>query len=529
MTWILGVNVPPVGWHDTAACLIDETGRVHAMAEEERFTRTKHGAHEQPRHAVAFCLQQAGVRAEEVDVVAVGWDAPRMFEAHGMRWGYGEVDRLLEGIGLAVPCPPDVVFVPHHRAHAMAAWYGSAARDAAIVVVDGNGEDESVSIFEAREGQPVLRRARWPRASSLGLMYAVVSEVLGFGLLGAGKTMGLASYGRVARVEPWPMLDAELGPPFPLTPESSYDEVMTGWRKYVATLLDGPVEADTDLLPHDAGAVRLAVSAQAAVEAAMRHLVASARAQTGLADVCLAGGVALNCSANGLLPSPVHVPPVPHDAGVAVGAAWSVCGRRPADVFDPFVGEELVGGPVGPHRAAPLRIDRVVELLRAGAIGAIASGRAEVGPRALGHRSIIALPRTVEVRDTINRRKGREPWRPLAPAARLEDAGRFWRVIPELQRYMLGATMATPEGQQLMPAAVHVDGTVRAQVVQPADGGPLHEILGALADAGEPPVVINTSLNTRGEPLVNTAAEALRAFDAIALDFLVLGDRLVER
>src|SRR5581483_1453534 len=157
-----------------------------------------------------------------------------------------------------------------------------------------------------------------------------------------------------------------------------------------------------------------------------------------------------------------------------------------------------------------------------------ATGRAEVGPRALGHRSIIAIPRSAEVRDDINRRKGREPWRPLAPVALAGDAPTYWSPIPQLQRYMLGASEATDEARSLIPGAVHIDGTVRAQILEGQESL-LAQILVGMADAGLPPVLINTSLNTRGEPMVNTATEAEAAASAIGLDFLVVGDRLAVR
>jgi len=535
MTWILGVNVPPVGWHDTAACLVDETGHVHAMAEEERFTRTKHGLHEQPRSAVAFCLRTAGLTPADIDVVAIGWDVPRMYAANGMGWEFGSTDALLAGIGL-VPAGrdggrlPDVVFVEHHRAHAVSGLYASAAEEAAVLVVDGNGEDESASLFEARRGRPLVRRRKWPRAASLGIMYAAVSRALGFGILGAGKTMGLAPYGLNAGVEPWPMLDDDLAPPFAHTNTDTYDDVLGAWSTHIGRLLGRPaLDADTDTLDKTPDAVRLACSVQVTVERSIAAMVAAARAETGLADVCLAGGVALNCSANGVLPQPVHAPPIPHDAGVALGAAWSLCTGRPPGPMNPYLGSPVLrpGDPL-PMASDPLELGRVVALLRAGAIGALAVGRAEVGPRALGHRSIIGLPSSTAVRDEINLTKGREHWRPLAPVARTEDAVQFWDPRPTLQRYMLGAVPVTAEGREVMPAAVHVDGSARAQVVD-ADAGLVHELLGALGDAGVPPVLINTSLNTRGEPLVDTAAQALRAFDAIGLDFLVVGDRMIVR
>jgi carbamoyltransferase len=169
----------------------------------------------------------------------------------------------------------------------------------------------------------------------------------------------------------------------------------------------------------------------------------------------------------------------------------------------------------------------VVDRLLQGQVGAVAWGRAEVGPRALGHRSVIAMPGEVEMRDRVNTIKGRELWRPLAPIG-TEDAGRrFWDGPRELQRYMLGAASVTPLGEKRIAATVHVDGTARAQV---ADGaGLICDVLAALGEAGADPVLINTSFNSRGEPIVNTGDDAVQSAEALGVDFLVAGDAIFDR
>ena len=177
--------------------------------------------------------------------------------------------------------------------------------------------------------------------------------------------------------------------------------------------------------------------------------------------------------------------------------------------------------------ATTLEASAVADRLLRGQIGAIARGRAEIGPRALGHRSLIAMPREVAMRDRLNTIKGRELWRPLAPIGTAGAAERFWEGPQQLQRYMLGAARVTPLGQERIAATVHVDGTARAQI---ADGaGFISDVLTALGEAGADPVLINTSFNTRGEPIVNTADEAIRSAAAIGVDFLVIGDDLFVR
>jgi carbamoyltransferase len=188
------------------------------------------------------------------------------------------------------------------------------------------------------------------------------------------------------------------------------------------------------------------------------------------------------------------------------------------------VGATLDGAGLGVP--VPATTEAVVERLRRGLVGAIAHGRAEVGPRALCHRSLLAVPDAVSVRDDVNKRKGRELWRPLSPVALASTGGDLWPSRPSLHHYMLGATQVADERRASVPAVVHVDGTARVQAIE--EGEPVADYLRALESAGLPPVLINTSFNTRGEPVVNTAAEALSSAQAIGVDFLVLEDQLVD-
>lgn len=282
---------------------------------------------------------------------------------------------------------------------------------------------------------------------------------------------------------------------------------------------------DTDDL-----AVRIAWSAQAAVESIIPALVAHTRTITGIDAVCLAGGVALNCSTNGLLDEPIYVPPVAADAGGALGAAWVVAPPpAPVGPLTPYLGLEVETPASTPDGWSPTALEpaAVVERLLRGQVGGIAWGRGEVGPRALGHRSLIAMPGEVAMRDRLNTLKGRELWRPLAPIGTPEAAHELWKGPQDLQRYMLGAATVTPLGEETIPATVHVDGTARGQVA--AGGGFISEVLSALGAAGPAPVLINTSFNTRGEPIVNTADDAIRSAQALGIDFLVVGDALLDR
>jgi carbamoyltransferase len=532
--WVLGINGPPIGWHDAAACLVDGSGEVVAMAEEERFTRVKHAVRSYPKHAARFCLDFAGIEPEDLDVIAIGWDLPRLYPRYGGDWSFtSPADFIARALDWRFPgrSGPELVCVPHHRAHAVSAFYASGFEEAAILVNDGNGEDEAISIYEARFGQPIVRREDWPRSHSLGFMYDAACRAIGLTFLEAGKTMGLAAYGKSR--EPWRLMSGEgveFEPPFALGPEADYLDIIPAWETKLREHGDFPVVTASADLDRDDLAVQIAWSAQAEVERIVPALVAHARARTGIEAVCLAGGVALNCSTNGLLDEPLYVPPVSADAGGALGAAWDVVAPpAPLPPLDPYLGLEAETPSSLSEVWEPADLDpgAVVERLLKNKIGAVAWGRAEVGPRALGHRSLIALPRETAMRDRLNELKGRELWRPLAPIATAAADGLLWRGPRQLQRYMLGAARVTDEGSERIAATVHVDGTARAQI---ADGaGLVGHVLAELENAGADPVLVNTSFNTRGEPIVNTSEDAARSAEALGVDFLVAGDALFDR
>ncbi|OXM69786.1 carbamoyltransferase C-terminal domain-containing protein [Amycolatopsis vastitatis] len=546
--WVLGINGPPFGSHDAAACLVDSAGRVVAFSEEERFSRDRHAVRQPPRLAVDFCLRRAGITLSDVDVIATGWDMSRLVPAMFAT----ERDLLEFALGRQLPGRlPEIVHVPHHAAHAASAFHSSLYDQAAVLVVDGNGEDESATIWEFREGaQPRLVRS-FPRHQSLGWAYDAASRWLGLSFLDAGKTMGLAAFGRAAGMRTTPLIEFG-GDDYRLLLEKAaprvrdyrshdiveqYHDVLDGWRAiYDQVAGTGRPRREVFRLHEDEEAVLVAYTAQTMVEEGVGWLARQARETTGLEALCLAGGVALNCSANALVPQPVYVPPVPHDAGVALGAAWWVRPpRERARLLSPYLGADLAeAAPASAEDWAGLRrtafsADRVAELLLAGQVGAVAEGRAEIGPRALGHRSILALPRPAEVHLRVNRIKNREPWRPFGPVAGIECAGRLWTDLCELNRYMLGAAAVTAAGRETVPAAVHVDGTTRPQLLRGGEAPVVEAVLDELEKVGAPRVLINTSFNGRGEPIVNGPAEALRAFRGMDLDFLVLGDELISR
>lgn len=549
--WILGVNAPPTGWHDSAACLIDGEGRIVAFSEEERRNRHRHSLYRKPLSAARFCLEQAGISPADIDVVALGWDSEQLYP----RRFADDAEFLAYAVGLDFgPRTPEVVRVPHHQAHAASAFYASPFTKAGVLVVDGHGENESSTIWTYQDGAEPRQQRGWQRTASLGYAYDAASTWLGFSFLNAGKTMGLAAYGRAARLEVESLVDIR-AEDFRLAVEplaestgrataeevkEQYDTVVGRWRERYTELAGAErPSAPEGRLTDDPKAVLVAYTAQRLIEQTVTHLAELTRKASGVDELCISGGVALNCSTNGTLPGPLYVPPVPHDAGVALGAAWTV--RPPArrtGALSPYLGTHINGpGGTGGRTAldttglvrCDLDIDTLTALLLDGRIGAVAQDRAEVGPRALCRRSIIAVPNTADVNTRVNLVKNREQWRPFAGVTRPEYGARLWEQQQYLSLYMLGAARATDLGRAVAPGVVHVDGTTRPQLLHGDEAPAVGAALDALERQGVPPVLLNTSFNDKGEPIVDTAADALAAFRSMDLDFLVLGDELYRK
>ncbi len=364
-------------------------------------------------------------------------------------------------------------------------------------------------------------------------MYGAVSEAIGLTFLEAGKTMGLAAFGAAGSVDPWPLMsfaDGEITTPFDLPPVAEYDETVARWHAHFSALGYRRSGLDPAHLDRDVQAIRLAHSAQCAVDDVLSGLVAHARRITGEENVCIAGGVGLNCSANGRLTGPIYVPPVPHDAGVGLGAAWAV--SPPASALpplSPYLGPTLGSADAWLTEAGLPASDAdpatIAKLVLDGQIGAVVTGRSEVGPRALCHRSIIALPSSTEMRDRVNQTKGRELWRPLGPVSLASAEGHLWSSASSLHRYMLGAAQVFDPGLAQSPATVHVDGSARPQII--SEDELVGRVLVELDRQDAPSVLINTSFNGRGMPIVDSFSDGYDCATSLRLDFLVLGDRLL--
>ncbi|MGL5828506.1 MAG: carbamoyltransferase C-terminal domain-containing protein, partial [Angustibacter sp.] len=529
--WVLGINWK---WHDSSAALVDETGQIWAFAEEERFTRKKHAWDTFPSQATQYCLNVAGITWRDIDTVAVGWDVAHLRDSE---------DILFSAIfGSEIPAAgrPRLVFVKHHLAHAASSFYSSGQERSSVLVVDGSGESDSVSIYRGDRATGLTHLRSWDRRFSLGSLYMAATQHLGFGRLDAGKTMGLSSYAMNDSSAIFPigeLIDDRLGasPVADTDPDQHFDIFTAAWAARLESQF-GTVQTGTHELHLDPVARQIAASAQRTVENTFRDLHAEATALSGYESVCLAGGVALNCVANGTLPEPVYIPPFPHDAGVALGAAWAICPPRLIrPPISPYLGTQItLGDEIRLLREAGCAVgdfnaQSIAQALCAGKVGAVAHGRAEIGPRALGHRSIIALPRPAAVQARVNKIKNRESWRPFAPVVLASYARRLWPGQGSRAQYMVGTAVVSGAGREILPAATHVDGTTRPQEVAARTDLHIAKVLGELERDGVPPVLINTSFNGRGQPIVNTAHDAAQTFLTLGLDFLVLEDHLIQR
>ncbi len=573
---ILGISAH---YHDSAAALLVDGVPVCAV-QEERLSRRKNDA-AFPLAAIEWCLDAARLEPEQLDAV-VFYEKPMLkFERiltmalrgfprswrsfpHAMKntlggklWVKGIISSQL-GVRAS-----RILFTEHHQSHAATAFLTAPTRRAAILTADGVGEWATLSLGHGSVDEAgnvsleLLRELHFPH--SLGMLYSTFTAYLGFPVNeGEYKVMGLAAYGQ-------PSFEASVRKMVRRTADGalaldlSYFEFHEGARrsfsdKLVAELgpprdpLD-PIDLDT---PEGARYAAIAASVQRVLEDILVDLARSLRRETGLDDLCLGGGVALNGCANAriLRESGFHnlyVPSAPGDAGCALGAALvadRLHFRQPhrAVPDHPYWGPEVdaqelarIAVEDGLELAQLPRedelIDRVAHELAQGRIVGWMQGRAELGPRALGNRSILAAPHGAEMREKLNRSiKYREEFRPFAPAVPAEHAERFFELPPggaRLGRFMSGVFRVRPEWRERLAAVTHVDGTARVQTVEREMAPRFHALLEAYGAAAGIPVLLNTSFNLAGEPMVNRAVEGYSTFRRCGIDLLVAGNTVV--
>jgi carbamoyltransferase len=559
---VLGLNYS----NDSAAAIVRD-GEVLGASQEERFTRVKHDR-AFPGHAINFCLKRAGAPFEGVDAVGFFWNPgihastfsykqsglPR----HHMEYLYNVPNHLLRYYGEDAVSSVQQVFqlrsgrrlqihyITHHMTHAASALFRSPFEECALLTVDGYGERSSVHIAHgAGLDIKTLRTIDFPH--SIGSFYAAFTEYLGFRPnSGEGKLMGLAAYGKPRHADAMRELLrlTEDGFEIDLRAFSYYVEREHRYGDAIVRRFGPPRRPESEIEERH---MDLAASVQLVTEEALLHLARMARRLTGLPRLAMAGGVVLNCSANGRISREAgfdecFFQPCAGDGGCALGAALYVthCEARlprttlpTVDSLGPEYTDDQIAAELVRAHAPRLRLQdpaRVAaEMLAEGLILGWFQGRAEYGPRALGNRSILADPRPAHMKDTLNGRvKFREPFRPFAPSVLAERAGEIF-TTPSPTPFMLRADYTREEWRARVPAVTHVDGSARVQTVS-ADTHPLyHRLISHFGQLTGVPCVLNTSFNIRGEPVVNTVAEALRCFYTTGMDALFVGSYALAR
>jgi len=603
-TRILGISAY---YHDSAACLVED-GRIVAAAQEERFTRKKHDAGF-PAHAVDYCLREAGIAPRDLDHVGF-YEKPlvkfeRLLETYaacapkgltsylkamplwlGERlWMADDIARHLAGF------EGDVLFGEHHESHAASAFYASPFEQAAVLTIDGVGEWATSSIGAGRGADlEMIRELRFPH--SLGLLYSAFTYFTGFRVnSGEYKVMGLAPYGEpkyVGTIKDHLLEIRDDGSLWMNMEHFTYPHGLTMTGRSFESLFGGPARApETKLTQRE---MDLARSVQEITEEVMLKMARFARRETGLRDLCLAGGVALNCVGNGRILrervfDEIWIQPAAGDAGGALGVALGIWHRhlgqprvsaestgtwerpstaprgrvpRYADAMSgsflgPRFGDDDVRAFVG-ERAIPARrleqpalARQIAALMAEEKVVGLLQGRMEFGPRALGGRSIIGDPRSPRMQSMMNLKiKFRESFRPFAPSVLREHVAEWFELDADSPYMLLVADVQpsrrvpAPSGTEsrwgidqlnvprsTIPAVTHVDYSARVQTVRRETNPFYYDIIDAFYRLTGCPVVVNTSFNVRGEPIVCTPEDAYRCFMRTHIDALVLENHLL--
>jgi len=550
--------------HDSAAALVID-GQIIAAAAEERFSRQKHTG-SFPSGAIQYCLSAAGIQPDDIDEIAHSFDyspyRPMFLMDPVSAEQYRAVfsrEALVERLNQALPSFPGDRFrqVNHHLAHAASAYLTSGWEECLVVVIDGMGEAHSATVYHARDNQ-LDKLEEISANDSIGILYSLVTLHLGFDFNSDEyKIMGLAPYGDPTRFRGFfqravtLLDDGRFRIPLLRMNQAREDRENYGAsRRY---LQDHLVPCRTPEAPITDEHRDVAAALQECLDEVFLHLCRHAGQTTGLSRLALAGGVALNCTANGkLLQSgqfdEIYVQPAAGDDGSALGAAlWRASQNstvRNVRMPVPFLGPAAAGedidraledfrDQIDTVQLSTLRetCSEAAKLIRDGRVIAWYRGRIEFGPRALGHRSILSDPGHPEMRDRINAMvKMREAFRPFAPAVSIEQVHEWFKVAPDTELpYMIMTVDVQEKHRASLPAITHVNGSARVQTVSKRDNGDFHALLEEVGKLTGREMVLNTSFNVKGQPIVNTPREALETFLGTGIEYLFLENTLIQR
>jgi len=585
--FILGLTI---SGPNTSACLYGNQQGLVSFAEEERFTRVKLAMDVIPTRSIKYCLNSAQLKLSDVDLITIGWNHNKypefMASFYQRRMSHPEKDFYsdqIEKIKLAEKSPktilkqlqiafrraglqenlPKIVFKNHHESHVASVFYPSLFDKAITIVVDGSGEEMSTSIWECHKNRLPKLLYYYELPDSLGYFYGAMTEYLGFSIFtGEGKVMGMAPYGKPnksIRNKLNEFLSIDDKQTYTVNPEYVYFGPRTSSFKHtdnLASLLGIPPRSPESTI--DQIYLDIAYETQDLLETIIKSIVVKFIKNTKIRNICIAGGVANNCKMNGLVSSLPEVDncfvlPASADNGVSFGSAILHCAEQDTrnlvlnKPFDPYVGpsysneiilqtlKEAKLTKFKQYQNEDILCKDVASFLVDGKIVGWFQGRLEVGARALGNRSILANPAFPEMKEKINKDvKKREFFRPFAPSV-LEEFANDWfdfdgqKNYKFMHKFMLQAANARQIAKERIPAVVHVDNSIRPQVLSNNDNPLYHKLISEFYLQTDIPVLLNTSFNVRGEPIVCKPEEALRCFISHGLDILVMGNILLNK
>lgn len=561
---ILGIN----GWytrsHDPSACMVKD-GKILVMAEEERFIRQKYAVEKLPLNAISFCLSESKLKLDDIDIVAFGWDYREKYKLRKMKFKYSDeeiLDIIFPQNFFRYKKKPRLVIVPHHMAHAASTFFTSGFNEAAILIIDGQGENESTTIAHGK-GNKISILKSFPIQDSLGYFYESINKYIGFHYLDSGKTMGLAPYGKAGiDFKNIKINNKGYSINFPQALQynpSHLDEqeaLVALWHKELKKYLKSPNETKI-VFNKDKNKIEtiftapqnyknLAASAQYVLEKTVNHLAEITVKTTKTTNLCLSGGVALNCVANGKLLQNTTIDelfifPCANDAGVSAGAALyaaSLYDKKTnfAKLSHTYFGPKYTNKEVEQIlKAGKIKYKKLKDICKQSAlllakdkiIGWFQGGM-EIGPRALGNRSILASPCRKSNWKNVNRIKGRELWRPLAPSIMDEYKSEYFNDAI-YSPFMLNAFQVKKHKRAIIPAVVHIDGSTRPQTVSKNANKKFWNLISHFYKITGVPVILNTSFNGPGEPIVCSPQDALRTFYSSGLDYLIINDYIISK
>jgi len=550
---VLGIT-SPISWNSAAAIVKD--GQFIAAVEEERFNGIKHSPRILPLKSIEFCLSFAKVKPNEVDAIALGFNSPLAYWRKTSLENLKENDfqrnlrecgttaeylvgmvRLKEWLkqkGFRIDGEDKILmkFYPHHLAHAASAFRCSGFQSANVITVDGQGEDDSGSIWSA-SGQKLKKLVKIGHHQSIGWVYSEATNLLGFKPHNhEGKIMGLAGWGKkkLPSEEFWKVSEEDY-----FLKENWYEKF---YQKF------GPIRGRYEELTDRHRNIALTV--QKFTESAGIALARRAYSESKCGNFCLAGGVTLNCDTNQRILEQsfvenIFIQPAANDAGTAIGSALELANElgENADFemktayWGPEYSNEEIEQVLKEAKVSYEKVKNpekvVAEMIAKGKIIGWFQGRLEIGPRALGHRSILAHPGKTGMKDKVNKEvKHRETWRPFAPSI-LHEAGSEYLKNYYRHPFMVLTFDVTKKGLKDISQTVHVDNTARPQSVEPETCPRYYKLISEFSKISGIKAVLNTSFNDSEQPLVNTPKEALKTFFGTGLDVLSIGDFIVEK